>query len=301
VSERGTNHLDARTAQSLTLPERARIERILAPRWIGYPIAKQVLAKLESLLTYPKSHRMPNLLIIGETNNGKTMLLQRFQSLHPPIDTGDEAAIQVPVLVVQAPPTPDEGRLYTAILERLFTPFKSSFRLDRKQTEVIKRLQQVRIQLLAIDEIHHVLSGNQNRQKSFLNVIKYLGNELQVPIVGVGTRDAWRAIQTDPQLANRFAPMVLPRWEVDETFLRLLVSFERMLPLKEPSNLHEAKLAARLHAMCEGYIGELSRLLNEAAVKAIESGAERIDHKMLDAIQWATPTQRKRVLDRVSG
>jgi len=298
---RKPGHLDARTAAHLALSDKARIERILAPRWIGYPVAKEILERLEALLVHPKSHRMPNLLIVGETNNGKTMLLQRFQSLHMPVDTGDEAAIHVPVLVVQAPPVPDEGRLYTTILERLFTPFKSSFRLDRKQTEAVRRLQQVRLKCLCIDEIQHVLSGSENRQKAFLNVVKYIGNELQVPIVGVGTRDAWRAIQTDPQMANRFAPMVLPRWELDEVFMRLLASFERMLPLKEPSNLYEPKLAARLHAMSEGYIGELSRLLIEAAVKAVKSGAERIDDKVLDAIRWAAPKDRKRVLDRVIG
>ena len=69
--------------------------------------------------------------------------------------------------------------------------------------------------MLIIDEIHHILAGNLNRQKGFLNVIKYLGNELEIPVVGVGTRDAYRAIQTDPQLANRFEPAVLPRWELD--------------------------------------------------------------------------------------
>jgi len=56
-----------------------------------------------------------------------------------------------------------------------------------------------------------------------------------------------------------------------------------------------------LHAMSEGYIGELSRLLIEAAVKAVKSGAERIDDKVLDAIRWAAPKDRKRVLDRVIG
>lgn len=56
--------------------------------------------------------------------------------------------------------------------------------------------------------------------------MKYMGNELQIPIVGVGIKDAYRAIQTDSQLANRFEPAVLPRWEMDKNFLRLLMSFE---------------------------------------------------------------------------
>jgi hypothetical protein len=53
-----------------------------------------------------------------------------------------------------------------------------------------------------------VLAGPLLRQRQFLNVIKHLGNELQIPIVAAGTQDAFNAIQTDPQLANRFAPAV---------------------------------------------------------------------------------------------
>lgn len=291
-------HLSPKTAELLLLSDHARIQRIRSPRWIGYPQAKEILDKLEGLLTYPKSHRMPNLLIVGDTNNGKTMLVERFHSLHPASDEPDGAAIKVPVLVVQAPPVPDEGRFYNAILELLFAPYKPADRVDKKQFQVIKILKQVGLRMLIIDEIHHILAGNLNRQKVFLNVIKYLGNELEIPIVGVGTKDAYRAIQTDPQLANRFEPAVLPRWELDELFLRLLMSFERMLPLKKPSNFHDMTLATRLMSMSEGHIGELSQLLSAAAVYAVQSGCERVDEKVLDAIRWTSPSQRKRKLDR---
>ena len=294
------SHLSPQTAELLTLSDHARIQRIRSPRWIGYPQAKEILAKLEDLLTYPKSHRMPNLLIVGDTNNGKTMLVERFHSLHPASDEPDGVAVSVPVLVVQAPPVPDEGRFYNAILELLFAPYKPSDRVDKKQFQVIKLLKQVGLKMLIIDEVHHILAGNLNRQKGFLNVIKYLGNELEIPVVGVGTRDAYRAIQTDPQLSNRFEPAVLPRWELDELFLRLLMSFERMLPLKEASNLHEMTLAIRLMSLSEGYIGELSQLLSAAAVHAIQSGREKIDGKILDEIRWTSPSQRKHKLDRVN-
>ena len=125
-----------------------------------------------------------------------------------------------------------------------------------------------------------------------------MGNELQIPIVGVGTNEAYRAIQTDAQLSNRFEPATLPRWQFDKEFLRLLVSFERMLPLKNSSNLQETSLATKLFSLSEGYIGELSRLLTTASVQAILSGAERIDLKILSAIKWVSPSDRKRQLDR---
>jgi Bacterial TniB protein len=81
------------------------------------------------------------------------------------------------------------------------------------------------------------MAGNSLRQNWFLNVIKYLGNELKLPIVAVGTQDAFNALSTDPQLANRFEPAVLPRWHYDREFLRLLMSFEQVLPLRNESRL----------------------------------------------------------------
>lgn len=292
------SHLNDSAAKQLDLSNAERIEKIRSPRWIGYPRAKVVLSKLEDLLVYPRSHRMPNMLVVGDTNNGKTMLVQRFCSLHPADNNPSGDGVRVPVLFVQAPPIPDEGRFYNAILELLFAPYKPNDRVDRKQFQVIKLLKYVGLRMLVIDEIHHIMAGNLNKQRTFLNVLKYLGNELQVPIVTVGTRDAFRALQTDSQLANRFEPVLLPRWEFDTDFLRLLASFERMLPLREPSLLHDTTLSAKLFSMCEGYIGELSRLLTMAGVYAVESGKERIDEKVLNAIDWVSPSDRKRQIDR---
>jgi len=293
-------HLSLTAAEALSLSTVDRIERIRSPRWIGYPRTKAILARLEDLLIWPKSHRMPNMLLVGDTNNGKTMLMQRFRAQHPAYDNPQGAGVRVPVLVIQAPPAPDEGRFYNAILELLFAPYKPNDRVDKKQAQVIKLLRYVDLRMLVIDEIHHILAGNLNRQRTFLNVIKYLGNELQIPIVGVGTKDAFRAIQTDPQLANRFEPALLPRWSLDADYLRLLASFERMLPLSKPSALHETALATKLLSMSEGYLGELSTLLTRAAVKAVESEHEYINAKLLDQVGWVAPSERRRQAERLA-
>jgi hypothetical protein len=52
--------------------------------------------------------------------------------------------------------------------------------------------------------------------------------------VAVGTRDAFNAIQTDPQLTNRFEPELLRRWTMTDDYLRLLASFEIAFPLARP-------------------------------------------------------------------
>jgi len=289
-----TSHLLQKAAEYLARKDQERIAYIRSPRWIGYPRAQKVLKQLETLLSFPASHRMPNLLIVGDTNNGKTMLVKRFCGQHKPQDNPTGEAAVVPVLFLQAPPVPDEGRFYNAILERLFAPYKSGDRADRKQFQAIKLLREVGLKMLIIDEIHHVLAGSMAKQKAFLNVIKYLGNELEVPIVGVGTRDAFRAIQTDPQLSNRFDHALLPRWANDDDFLRLLATFERVLPLRYPSVLIDGSLADKVYSMSEGYLGEISRLLVDAAVAAVESGQERIDKRVLDSIDWVPPSERRK-------
>ena len=288
------SHLHESTIPLLELAPDERIARIRAPRWIGYGRAQAVLAGLEDLLLYPRSHRMPNMLVTGDTNNGKTMLVQRFCRKHMPDDNLSGEGAIVPVLYVQAPPVPDEGRFYSAILERLFAPYRPADRVDKKQAQTLKLLKYVGLRMLIIDEIHHILAGNMNKQRAFLNVIKFLGNELQIPIVGIGTPDAFRAVQADPQLANRFDSAPLPRWEQGMNFLRLLASFERMLPLHSASHLHEPGMSAKLLSMSEGLIGELSRILTLAGVKAVESGTESINAKILAAIGWVSPSERKR-------
>src|SRR5258705_4845989 len=75
-----------------------RIQRVRSPRWIGYPTAQRILKRLEDLLTYPPTHRMPGLLIVGDTNNGKTMIINRFERLHPADDNPEDETIRLPVL-----------------------------------------------------------------------------------------------------------------------------------------------------------------------------------------------------------
>lgn len=289
-----SSHLLQKAVAYLERPDQERIAYIRSPRWIGYPRAQEILTQLENLLTHPKAHRMPNLLIVGDTNNGKTMLVRRFCNQHKPNDNPEGEAAKVPVLFVQAPPVPDEGRFYNAILELLFAPYKPGDRADRKQFQAIKLLRTVGLRMLVIDEIHHLLAGSMTKQKAFLNVIKYLGNELEVPIVGVGTRDAFRAIQTDLQLSNRFDQALLPRWANNEMFLRLLATFERSIPLRHPSNLIDGALADKIYSMSEGYLGEISRVLESAAVRAVETGLERIDKRLLDGIGWISPSDRRK-------
>lgn len=291
--KQSTDHLNESAQQALALSDQERIKRINRPRWIGYTTAKSILAKLDTLLNYPKTHRMPNLLIVGDTNNGKSMIVNRFQAINPAHDNPRGEGVILPVLIVQSPEAPDEGRFYNAILEKLSAPYRVKDAADQKKYQVIAISKRVGLKILIIDELQDIMAGPLLKQRQLLVAIKHLGNELQIPIVGVGIKDAFNAIQTDPQLANRFEPALLPKWTINKDYLSLLTSFERMLPLKKPSNLINTDLALKLLSMSEGVIGELATILNKAAQEAIANKQESISLQLLDKLDWHSPSERK--------
>lgn len=273
-------------------PDEDRIRRIQGQWWIGYSRAKHILGRLNELLNYPKHHRMPNLLIAGETTNGKTMLVHKFHKMNLAQWNPDLDGINIPVLIVQAPAIPDVNGFFIGILEKLFSPYKAKDPVQVKQFQVIHLLRQLNVRMLVIDEIHDILAGPLLKQRQFLNTLKHLGNDLQIPIVGVGTYDAVNAVRTDPQMANRFEPEFLPKWEMGDEYLRLLASFESLLPLKSASNLTETSLALKILAMSEGTVGGIDAVLKRAAVKAIQTGEERVTLRGLESIGWVQPRER---------
>lgn len=131
--------------------------------------------------------------------------------------------------------------------------------------------------MLIIDEIHAMLSGTFREQRIFLNCLRFLANDLHLPLVYVGTHEAKQALMTDQQLADRFEARELPVWRDDTAFHQLLATFGSTLPLRKASGLREARLRKRILNLTDGVTVRICRLLEEAAVQAIVSGGEQIE------------------------
>ncbi len=276
------------------LPDNERIAAILKDNWVGYSKARSILTKLDDLLQHPRILRMPNLLIVGDTNNGKTQIVNRFYNLNRPDFDNMEGSLDIPVIYIEAPPKPVEKLLYAAILDKLFVPYRPNDRPEKLYQQVKMLLKKINTKILIIDEIHNILAANHTSQRVFLNVLKYLANELQIVIVGVGVHEALNVINSDPQLANRFDRVFLDKWQMGDEYLRLLASMEFLTPLKKPSDLTETTIALKLLSMSEGYIGELSKIIKLAAVQAVKTGAESITKQDLSKIDYISPSERKR-------
>ncbi len=277
----------------------SRLLDLKRPFWIGYPRVQAISQQMEEIFNHPKMHRMPNLAIIGETNNGKTMLLKTFYRRHAPSEDAYLEHPTLPILMLQAPPEPNEGRLYADILNMLFSHAGARETADAKLQRIRMLLTNLETKMIILDEFQNALAGTGARLRRFLNGIKYLGNELSIPIVVAGTPETLNVLQSDPQIANRFEPAFLPRWDLDADYLRLLATIEPKLGLKHPSKLHTPAIAQRLHEESEGTIGELMKLLQALAKDAILSETETITQEMvqrgyLKTLGWKPPSLRNR-------
>jgi hypothetical protein len=292
------DHLLPTVRHTALLPASERMQRVRAERWIGYPKAHDALAKLEQLCTHPTRQRMPNVLLVGPTNNGKTMIIEKFRRLHPSVLMADSDAEDLPIVCVQMPSEPTVTRFYALLLYSMHAPPRPRARVDALETLALRIMRRTRVRMLVIDELHNILAGSPTRQREFLALLRFLGNELRIPIVGVGTKEAYLAIRSDDQLENRFEPFVLPLWQENQESASPLASFLAVLPLRRRSDAAVLSLLRYILDKTEGTIGEIATLLTRAAVLAIETGEECIHRELLLAVDYDSPTERRRAFER---
>ena len=132
----------------------------------------------------------------------------------------------------------------------------------------------------------------------YLLIVACSGNVLRVPIIGVGTREAYLAIRSDDQLENRFAPVTLPLWQEGPELMALLASYAASFPLRRRSVLTQPALATYILARTEGTIGEITTLLTRAALVAIDTGEEALNRKTLLLAHYTSPSERRRAFER---
>jgi hypothetical protein len=83
------------------------------------------------------------------------------------------------------PSEPSVIRFYVALLAAMGTIATAPTAAGNEQL-ALTLLRKVGVRLL-VDELHNVLAGNSVNRREF-SLLRFLGNELRIPLVGVGTR-----------------------------------------------------------------------------------------------------------------
>lgn len=272
--------------------DRTTSERIAfchSDRWIGYTRARQVLDHLDQLLIIPRGIRMPSLLIVGHANNGKSTILDHYVSRHP-ILVSETGTPIMPVLKVSMPTTPDEGRFWSVILTELNISHREKDPPTIKRRQAQAAMVYAQNKVLVIDEFNHVVNAGRG-VGPLLAAVKALSNDLRLSIVAAGTDAAVHALNSETQMMTRFLPLTLDVWKLGEEYRRFLATYERYLPLPEPSDLAGRELTTKIFGLTGAAIGDTVRLLKMAACQAITQNHSRITASLIDSLEW-TPTER---------
>lgn len=269
-------HLLPPYRQQAGLSDEDRISWIRADRWLDLEQARFALAWLEDLLAYPPRDRMPCLLLYGDTGMGKTKIVRKFLRDHPASFDRGTGVTTMPVVAMQMPAEPVERDIYGELLAALGAPGPTDGATHRLKEVCRRLLRSMNVRMLIIDEIHAMLAGSFRQQRVFLNAIRFLANDLRIPLVCVGTDLARQALLTDPQLAERFEAFHLQRWNNDARLAQLLASLATILPLRRPSTLAKPVICRRVLELTDGVTVRVFRLIETLAVEAIRSGDECI-------------------------
>jgi len=259
-----------------------RVTRLYAPKWVAYARGNEALARMAHLLNHPPSGRMPCMLLYGDSNIGKTMIVEKFVRDHPNIcNEFNEVEIRKTVHL-QMPASPSDSKLYAQIIEGLGVQPPVNRRGTDMELLGLRLLHRQPPKIMIIDEVHHLLAGSVREQRQLLNQLKFISNELRMPIVALGTSEALYAMQTDPQIASRFEPFSLPKWRESPQFREFVVSFGRLLPLEKPSPLADKAVIQKLMGFSGGLTGKVTTLLCQAAELAIRQKTECISADLIE-------------------
>lgn len=276
--------LSPRAAELLSSTNEERIDHIKKPVFIPYSRATQLLAEMEALIHHPQTNRMPNLLLVARSNNGKTELLLEFKRRHPAEERVEEDAVYAPVVYVECPPGPNDSMFLDMALKVVGLDPRASASPKEKIDQLATQLIKLKTKVLLLDELNSILAGSVTKQRLLLTTIKYISNRTQISIVAAGTADALQAVATDAQLESRFPSRLMPRWnEANADFRQLLASFEYVLPLRKESQLARLHVAKQVFGLTEGILGEVAKLIRDCAIVAIQSGAEAITEEIIKA------------------
>ncbi len=271
-------HLPVDVRPVAALPDEDRVAHIRAERWIRHAAAERVLGYLQEAFDQEPRGRMENLLLLGESGMGKSMLLGKFERANAAPFNEASGAQPRPVLVVPMPPVPTESEFFECVLEAAGAPWAGYARQGpHLRAGTVRLLRELGVRVLVIDEINSVLAGTPRQQRLFLQLLRFLSNELRAALVCAGVPEARHALLSDPQLRSRFSDVELPAWAPSEVLRDFVNRLTWSLPLREPSPVDSPRLRLLLAEQSQGVTLGICKAVERAAIAAIRSGRERID------------------------
>ncbi|WP_016994714.1 AAA family ATPase [Lysinibacillus boronitolerans] len=237
--------------------------------------------------------------IIGTSGVGKTRTLQRILNLYPQVISHVEYnqqplnMYQITYLFIQ---TPFDGSVKTLIYDffyqfdqlmgtKYFDRYANS-RLSTSQLMPIVASLSKHIGVLIIDEIQHLKSMKLKSSTEVLNFMTTLINQVNIPIVMVGTPKAMEVLQLQFRQARRsFNPgnIMWDRLQKDEIWDLLIAGLFKYQWTRFETPL-TPELSSLFYEHTQGICDILIKLFMMVQLRAISSGEEKITPELIDKV-----------------
>jgi DNA replication protein DnaC len=272
------DHLDDDIRELMKLPPRSRIDHALREIVVRHPAVNSALSYANWLLFEPKRTRPKGLHVIGPIGSGKSTLGALIENTLAPTSTSNAKGI----VSISMTGLTTMRAVFGRILESLNGPVLASQRTPDRELATLRVLRNIGCRMLILDEVQDVLKRSPAEQRRALDAIKFLMNEMKLPIVALGSEDSERAFGEDRHLSARFKTFRLPVWKQDDVFADFLHSLEMRLPLRRPSALTTKAAMSFLIKESKGSLDGIMTSIRDATVHAILSGEERITPEILE-------------------
>jgi hypothetical protein len=271
-------HLSPEAAAVLDAPRDVRAAFVARDLLVRYPAFDAMVERARALALAPVRTRAQGLVLSAKSNNGKTTLAKSIHSALAKIsDVNRPIALSIDVGGAT-----DAKTIYGRILDALGSPARISHRLNDRELILTHILKTQRVRLLILDELQDITTGNERDRQRVLMCIRYLMNNMQLQVLGLGTESAFQTLSANSHLAARFREVSLPKWRADATLAKFLATYERYLPLPAPSNLSSPAVLKLLAKIGQGSIGTIIDRLRDATHWAIAEDMPSITPELLE-------------------
>jgi energy-coupling factor transporter ATP-binding protein EcfA2 len=276
-------------------------------RWRGQPIADRqqwtknlfiahddvtnILEDLSERLSYcERSSNYSCMLVIGGSGAGKTTLAKRMLSIATErYDRSAEDRTISPVIQFAIPDPCTPLEISVSILKALGDPAPRG-RRNRADTIAAAEslLRECGVRMVLVDNLQDVPARRAKRGIELVGArFRELIDKSAAVWVFLGTKDALKVVNSDPQLIKRIprrSPLDyfdLKSKESKMKFRRLLIALDERIPLAEKTCLWDKNMAYPIFAATHGILDRISSLLDRAWYLSVQDGRETMNRQDL--------------------